>query len=299
MGDACLALKLTECSLPIVQSLSHVRHFVTPWTAAHQAFLSFTNSQSMPSLMSIELVMPSNHLILCFPLLLLPSIFPSIKVFSNESALRIRWPEYWSFSFSISPSSEYAGLISFRIDCFDLCHNPPRNIWDGAEQFWVIITKLRNCYHLTCFTSQTFVCKDIALGLTSKDVREQKDLSSSLQADNFFPGIRKRQCLPPFPWSLLRRWLLMELTALHLMRRPLGALTLRVAVGERLPVICMALDSMFPAVWGFASFSALVGSGDSDLDDVTQSHCSWSLFLVWGRVLLGAGPMFCWTPEHS
>ena len=96
-----------------VQSLSRVRLFSTPWTAAYQASLSITNSQSSPKLMSIESVMPSNHLILCCPLLLLPSIFPSIRVFSNESALYIRWPEYWSFSFNISPSNEHSGLISF------------------------------------------------------------------------------------------------------------------------------------------------------------------------------------------
>ena len=95
-----------------VQLFSSVQLFVTPWTAARQASLSITNSWSLPKLMSIELVMPSNHLILCCPLLLLPSIFPSIRVFSNELALRIRWPKYWSFSFSISPSSEYSGLIS-------------------------------------------------------------------------------------------------------------------------------------------------------------------------------------------
>ena len=89
---------------------------MTPWTAAHQASLSITNSWSPLKLMTIESVMPSNHLILCFPLLLLPSVFPSIRVFSNQSVLRIRWPKYWSFSFSISPSSEYSGLISFRID---------------------------------------------------------------------------------------------------------------------------------------------------------------------------------------
>ena len=90
--------------------------FATPWIAAHQAYLSITNSWSPLKLMTIESVMPSNHLILCFPLLLLPSVFPSIRVFSNQSVLRIRWPKYWSFSFSISPSSEYSGLISFRID---------------------------------------------------------------------------------------------------------------------------------------------------------------------------------------
>ena len=103
-----------------VQSLSRVRLFATPWTAACQASLSITNSQSLLKLMSIESVMPSNHLILCHPLVLPPSIFPSIRVFSSESILCIRWPEYWSFSFSISPSNEYSGLISFRIDWFDL-----------------------------------------------------------------------------------------------------------------------------------------------------------------------------------
>ena len=103
-----------------VQSLSHVQLFVTPWTAAHQASLSITNSWSLLKLISIELVMPSNHGILCRPLLLLPSIFPSIRVFSNESVLHIRWLKYWSFSFNISPSSEYSELISFRTDCFDL-----------------------------------------------------------------------------------------------------------------------------------------------------------------------------------
>ena len=94
-----------------VQSLSRVRLFATPWTTAHQASLSITNSQSPPKPMSIELVMPSNHLILCRPLLLLPSIFPSIRVFSNESALHIRWPKYWSFSFSISPSNAHLDLM--------------------------------------------------------------------------------------------------------------------------------------------------------------------------------------------
>ena len=103
-----------------VQSLSHVRLFETPWTALRQDFLSITNSRSLLKLTSIELVMPSNHLILCHPLLLLPSIFPSIRVFSNESFLPIRWPKYWSFSFSISPSNEYSGLISFRMYWLDL-----------------------------------------------------------------------------------------------------------------------------------------------------------------------------------
>ena len=103
-------------SVQSVQSLNCVRLFATPWTAARQASLSITNSQSLLKLMSIELVMASNHLILCHPLLFLPSVFPSIRVFSNESALHIRWPKYWSFNFSISPSDGYSGLISFRID---------------------------------------------------------------------------------------------------------------------------------------------------------------------------------------
>ena len=103
-----------------VQSFSHVRLFVTPWTAALQASLSITNSWSPPKPMSIESVIPFNHLILCYPLLLLPSIFPSIRVFSNESALCIRWTKYWSFSFSISPTNEHPGLIFFRTDWLDL-----------------------------------------------------------------------------------------------------------------------------------------------------------------------------------
>ena len=103
-----------------VQLFSHVWLFATPWTTAHQASLSIINSWSLPKLMSMESVIPSNHLILCRPLFLLPSIFPSIRVFSNESALRIRWPKYWSFSFNISPSNERPGLISFRMDWLDL-----------------------------------------------------------------------------------------------------------------------------------------------------------------------------------
>ena len=104
----------------LVQLLSHVRLFAIPWTATGQASLSITKSQSLLKLMSTELVMPSNHLILCCPLLLLPSIFPSIRVFSNESVFHIRWLKYWSFSFSISASNQYSGLISFSIDWFDL-----------------------------------------------------------------------------------------------------------------------------------------------------------------------------------
>ena len=107
----CLSYQLGACSELL---------YSAPWTVAYQTPLSFTVSQSLFKLMSIESVMPSNHLILCRPLLLLPSIFPSIRVFSNESALHIRWPKYWSFNFSISPSSEYSGLISCRMDWFDL-----------------------------------------------------------------------------------------------------------------------------------------------------------------------------------
>ena len=122
-----ILFKIAMCSfliLPILFSsvhlLSCVQLFETPWTASHQASLSITNSWSPPKLMSITSVMPSNHLILCRPLLLPPSIFLSIKVFSNESVLHIRWPKYWSFSFSISPSNEYSELISFRMDWLDL-----------------------------------------------------------------------------------------------------------------------------------------------------------------------------------
>ena len=119
--NVCVCVCVCVCIIYIpVQSLSHIRLFVTPWTAARQASLSITNSQSLPKLMSVESVMPSNHLILCRPLLLLPSVFPSIRVFSNKSVLRIRWPKYWSFSLNISPSNEHQGLISFRMDWLDL-----------------------------------------------------------------------------------------------------------------------------------------------------------------------------------
>ena len=120
---------LSQFQFSSVQSLSRVRLFATPWTAARQASLSITTSWSLPKLMSIESVMPSNHLILFCPLLLLLSIFPSIRVFSNELALRIRWPKYWSFSFSISPFNEHPGLISFRLDWLD----PPCSPRDPQE----------------------------------------------------------------------------------------------------------------------------------------------------------------------
>ena len=162
--------------LSSVQSFSLVQLFATPWTAAHQASLSITNSQSSPKPMSIELVMPSNHLILCCPLLLLPSIFPSIRVFSNESALRIRWPKYWSFSFSISPSNEYSGLISFRMDWLDLLavqgtlksllqhHSSKASILQRSAFF---IVQLSHPYMATgktiALTRQTFVDKVMSL----------------------------------------------------------------------------------------------------------------------------------------
>ena len=148
----------------------------TPWTAAHQASLSITNSRSLLKLMSIESVMPSNHLILCHPLLLPPSVFPSIKVFSSESVLHIRWPKYWSFSFSIRPSSEYSGLISFRMDWLDLLaiqgtlksllqhHSSKASIpWHSA--FFII--QLSHPYMTTgktiALTRQTFVGKVMSL----------------------------------------------------------------------------------------------------------------------------------------
>ena len=118
------AVTVMLCAHEYQFSRSVVSDSATPWTAARQASLSITNSRSLLSLMSMELVMPSNHLILCCPLLLLPSVFPSIGVFSNESVLQIRWPKYWSFSFSISPSNEHSGLISFRSDWLDLLGVP-------------------------------------------------------------------------------------------------------------------------------------------------------------------------------
>ena len=116
----CMEKEAAWDKISSVQLLSCVWLFATPWTAARQASLSITNSQGSPKSMSIKSVMPSKHLILCHPLLLLPSIFPSIRIFSNESALRTRWPKYWSFSFNISPSNEHPGLIIFRMDCLDL-----------------------------------------------------------------------------------------------------------------------------------------------------------------------------------
>ena len=159
-------------SVQSVHSLSHVWLFVTPWTAACQASLSITNSQSLLKLMSIESVMPSNHLLLCRPLHLPYSIFPSIRVFSNESALRIRWPNYWNFSFSISPSNEYPGLISFRMDWLDLLpdegslKSPLQHHNSKASVLWhsaFVIVQLSHPYITTgktiALTRRTFVGK--------------------------------------------------------------------------------------------------------------------------------------------
>ena len=119
-GDFFKKLRIKPSSISSVQSLIHVQLFATPWTVGHQSSLSITNSQSLLKHMAIELVMSSSYLLLWYPLVLLPSIFPSIRVFSNESVLHIRWPKCWSFSFNISPSNEYSVLISFRVDWFDL-----------------------------------------------------------------------------------------------------------------------------------------------------------------------------------
>ena len=135
-----------------VQSLSHVQLFATPWIATRQASPSITNAQSPPKPMSIESVMPPNHLILCCPLLFLPSIFPSIMVFSNESALHIRWPKYWTFSFSISPSNEHSGLISFRMDWLDLPCSPR----DSQESSPPPLLKSINSSTLSFLYSPTF-----------------------------------------------------------------------------------------------------------------------------------------------
>ena len=162
--------------LVVVQSLSHIQLFEIPWTEAGQASLSLTISWSLLKLMSIESVMPSNHLILCHPLLLLPSIFPSIRVFPSESVLCIRWPKYWSFSFSISPFNEYSGLISFRTDWLDLLEvqgtlkNLLQHHSSKASVLWCsafFIVQLSHPYMTTgktiALTRQTFVGKVMSL----------------------------------------------------------------------------------------------------------------------------------------
>ena len=168
-------LGLQSNVLAVVQSLSPFQLFATPWTVARQASLSFIISWSLLKFMSIELVMPSNHLIICCHLLLLPSIFPSIRVFSNESVLCIRWPKYWSFSFSISPSNEYSGLISFRMDWFDLAiqgtlksllqhHSSKASVLQRSAFF---IVQFSHPYTMTrkniALTGWTFVGKEISL----------------------------------------------------------------------------------------------------------------------------------------
>ena len=149
---------------------------VTPWTAACQASLSITNSHSLLKLMSVESMMPSNHLILCHPLLVLPSIFPSITVFSKESVLRIRWPKYWSLSFSLSPSNEYSGLISFKIDWFDLLavqgilrsllqhHSSKASVLQHSAFFMVQLSHpYRTTRKTIALTRWTFVNKEMSL----------------------------------------------------------------------------------------------------------------------------------------
>ena len=151
--SVCMSMHLFICTytcISSVQSLSCVWLFVAPWIAACQAFLSITNSWSLPKLLSIELVMPSNHLILCHLLILLPSVFPSIRVFSSESALRIRWPQYWSFSFNISPSNVYPGLISFRMDWLDLL----AVLADSQESYQHHSSKASILWHSAFFTVQ-------------------------------------------------------------------------------------------------------------------------------------------------
>ena len=168
-------LHILKIIISSVKSLSRVQLFATPWTAARQDSLSITNSQSLLKLMSIESVMPSNHLILYYPLLLLPSILPSIRVFSNESVLHIRWPKYWSFSFSISPSKEYSGLISFRMDWLDLLavqrtlnsllqhHSSKASILWHSALFVVQLSNPRMTGKTIALTIWTFVNKVMSL----------------------------------------------------------------------------------------------------------------------------------------
>ena len=172
----CYTAETLDLVFSSVQSFSRVQLFATPWTAAHQPSLSITNSWSLLELMSTESVTPSNHLILCHPLLLLPSIFPSIRVFPNESVLQIRWPKYWSFSFNISPSNEYSGLISFRMDWLELLtvqgtlksllqhHNSKTSILPRSAFFIVQISHpYINTGKTKALTRQTFVGKVMSL----------------------------------------------------------------------------------------------------------------------------------------
>ena len=191
----------TFISVQSIQSLSHVQLFATPWIAACQASLSITNSRSSPKLMSIKSVIPSNHLILCCPLLLLPSIFPSTRVFSNESALRMRWPKYWSFSLSISPSKEHPGLISFRMDWLNLLAVQGASILQCSAFFTV---QLSHPYMTTgktiSLTRRTFVGKvqtnvslsRIRLFVTPWIVAYQAPLSMGFSRQEYWSGL-------PFP----------------------------------------------------------------------------------------------------
>ena len=208
-----------------VQSLSCVRLFATPWTAARQTSLSIPNSQSPPKLMSIELVMPSNHLILCHPFLLLPSVFPSIRVFSIDSALPMRWTKYWSLSFNISPSNEYSGLISFRMDWLDLLsvqgtlrsllqhHSSKASILQHSAFF---IVQLSHPYMTTgktiALTKWTFVGKvrsllfnmlsRLAITFLPRSVTSAL-ISAPVQLTCFWPWRKGRHMdvLYPFPWT--------------------------------------------------------------------------------------------------
>ena len=209
-------------SVSSVQSLSHVQLFATPWTAARQASLSITNSQSLLNLMYIESVMLSNHLILCHHLLLLPSVLPSIRVFSSESVLHIRWPNYWSFSFSISPSNEYSGLISFRIDWFDLLavegtfkslfqHTVQKHQLFGAQfSLWSnshIHTWLLEKPKTIVLTRRTLVSKVMSLLFSSKEQAFLNFMAKVTNCSDF--GAQENKvchcfhCFPIYlPWSV-------------------------------------------------------------------------------------------------
>ena len=171
-----MKVSLTSLIIQSVQLLSRVQLFATPWTAAHQTSLSITNSQSLLKLMSIELVMPSNHLILCCPLLLLPLIFPSIEVFPNESVFCIRWPKYWSFSFSISPSSEHSGWTSFRIDWFDLLAPKDSQESSPALQFKSISSSVLSLLYDPTLTSTLDYWKNHSFDYM--DLSWQRDVSA-------------------------------------------------------------------------------------------------------------------------
>ena len=194
-----------------VQSLSRVQLHATPWTAAFQAFLSITNTQSLLKLLSIELVIPSNHLILCHPLLLLPSIFASIRVFSNESVLHIRWPKYRSFSFSISPSNEYSGLISYGFNWFDLLavqgtlkslgqdHNLKASIlWCSAFFIVQFSHPYMTTGKTTALTKQTFVSKvkSLLFNMLSRSPYYLPTWKSTTHHLNLNPQITCFPCLP-------------------------------------------------------------------------------------------------------